>query len=155
MPVYLRNAQKKCKINSREFKKRLQAVLDALECQNKELSVLFTDDANIRSLNAQYRNIDKSTDVLSFPQHDGNGPEELPPLLGDVVVSAETAGRQAREHGLSFEEELTLLLIHGTLHLLGYDHEKSPAEEKRMTRETQRLFQIVHPGRKFSNYGHF
>ena len=69
-------------------------------------------------------------------------------LLGDVVVSVETAKRQAAEHQLSLEEELVLLLIHGLLHLLGYDHEISPAEAERMQKQTWKLFDIIFPGKK-------
>lgn len=155
MPVYVRNAQKKCKINSRALKKQIQAVLENLGCQDKELSVLFANDARIRRLNARYRNIDQPTDVLSFPQHDGRDGGFSSPLLGDVVVSVETASRQARRHNLSLEEELTLLLIHGVLHLLGYDHEKSPAQAQRMKRKTRELFQTIFPGKKTTGTGFF
>jgi len=143
MPVYVRNAQRKCKINTRGLKKQLLIILDTLGCLDKELSVLFAGDARIRKLNARYRNIDRPTDVLSFPQNGGNGPAS--PLLGDVVVSVETARRQAREHNLSLDQELVLLLIHGILHLLGYDHETSRAEAGRMQRKTRELFQTIFP----------
>ncbi|MFQ5671889.1 MAG: rRNA maturation RNase YbeY [Nitrospinales bacterium] len=143
MPVYVRNAQRKCKINTRGLKKQLLIILDTLGCRDRELSVLFAGDARIRKLNARYRDIDRPTDVLSFPQSDGN--ESASALLGDVVVSVETAQRQARDHNLSFDQELLLLLIHGTLHLLGYDHEKSRAEAGRMKRKTLELFQTIFP----------
>lgn len=120
-------------------------ILEKLGCSRKELSILFTGDSRIRKLNARYRDIDKATDVLSFPQSDGGKTDSL--LLGDVVISVETAWRQAKDHNLSFDEELVFLLIHGTLHLLGYDHEKSPAEAKRMQRKTSNLFKKIFPER--------
>lgn len=88
---------------------------------------MFTDDKFIRSLNSKYRGIDKPTDVLSFSLQEGivKSPEvESDKLLGDIIISAETAQRQADALNHSIEKELTVLLIHGLLHLTGYDHEK-------------------------------
>lgn len=151
MEILLKNQQRKFKIDLKKLKSRLEQVLENLDCQDKELSVLVVNDARMRKLNHQYRGIDRTTDVLSFPQDDGEDDEFDSPLLGDVVVSAETARNQAREHKLSFEEELILLLIHGILHLLGYDHERSAKEERQMRRKTRTLFQIVFPGKELSN----
>ena len=85
-----------------------------------ELTVVLTDDAEIRRLNRTYRGKDRATDVLSFSLGDGRGDTEL---IGDVVISVDTATRQARSYGASLEEELARLLVHGTLHLCGYDHQ--------------------------------
>ena len=106
-----------------------------------EVSLLITGDETVRALNAEYRGLDETTDVLSFsadhPGHwegEGEGPElqqdgskfvlppELPRPLGEIIVSWPQAQRQAREHGLSAEQELAHLVVHGALHLLGYDH---------------------------------
>lgn len=94
-----------------------------------ELSVTFTDDRRMRELNRVWRDIDRTTDVLSFPQ-DG-GPDFS--LLGDVVISLETASRQSRRYGNTVNEEIKKLLVHGILHLLGYDHKKK--KEKVIMRE--------------------
>lgn len=115
--------------------------MENLNLQKSEISILLATDAKIRKLNSQYRNIDKPTDVLSFPQ-DNDCLLNIH-LLGDVVISVETAERQAREHGLSFAEELTLLVIHGILHLTGLDHERSPKEAKQMRQKTNILFQEI------------
>lgn len=148
MTVLFRNEQRKHKVDARLLKSRVNTLLKYLDCQDSEVSILLVNDAKIRKLNFQYRKIDKPTDVLSFPQEDG-GPNELTfHLLGDVVVSAETAQRQAREHGLSFNEELVLLIIHGILHLLGLDHERSAKEARQMSQKTYILFERVFPGRK-------
>jgi len=97
-----------------------------------EVSILLLDDRAIAGLNAQYLKKAGPTDVISFPMHDGACPAIQPQLLGDIAISLETAERQAAERGVSFEEEMASLLIHGMLHLLGYDHETSPTDKKRM-----------------------
>ena len=94
--------------------------------------MVITDDAGIRELNQQWRGKDKATDVLSFSQVEGEGPGTAPELLGDVVISWETAKRQALEMGHTSEEEMKRLLVHGVLHLLGFDHEKGEEEARLM-----------------------
>jgi probable rRNA maturation factor len=99
-----------------------------------EVTVLFVDDSEIRALNRQHRGIDKPTDVLSFPQLEGEEIAAPPPeagealLLGDVVISLQRAVAQAEEYRHSFEREVGFLAAHGTLHLLGFDHETPEAE---------------------------
>ncbi len=95
---------------------------------NAEVSILITDDKEIRRLNSLYRGKDSPTDVLSFPMGDRVGGRLL---LGDVVISLDTAGRQARELGHTIEEEIQRLLVHGVIHLLGYDHELGGEEERK------------------------
>ena len=92
-------------------------------------------DQTIRELNRQYRHKNRPTDVLSFPLAD----ERCPTLLGDVVISIDTARRQARQRKRAFADELRALLIHGILHLLGYDHEVSDSEAVRMRRKEREL----------------
>ena len=113
-------------------------------CLDKELSVLFTDDEHMAALNRQYRDKEGPTDVLSFPMTEDLDGEIAPALfepvmLGDVVVSVETALRDAEELEQSFERTVDRLLIHGILHLLGYDHEKSQVDAMCMTKEEERL----------------
>ncbi|PIQ96983.1 MAG: rRNA maturation RNase YbeY [Nitrospinae bacterium CG11_big_fil_rev_8_21_14_0_20_56_8] len=147
MDIQLRNDQKYCPVGARELKKHLRSVLRELECGGSEISILLVDDAGIRELNRRFRKLNKPTDVLSFPQYEGAPPSPSTGPLGDIVVSIETADRQAREHGLSLIEEIVLLLIHGVLHLLGYDHERSKKEELEMKEKTRTLFDMVFPGR--------
>jgi len=90
--------------------------LKALGLRDGELSVVLTDDDTVRALNKRWRGIDAATDVLSFPE-DPRGP-----VLGDVVISVCTAGRQALEMGVSVHQELRVLLVHGICHLIGHDH---------------------------------
>ena len=102
-----------------------------------EFSITYTDNAGIRALNREYRNKDSATDVLSFPMFDPET-EEIealdgqPAVLGDIVISLERAAEQAELYGHSFEREVAFLCVHSVLHLLGYDHETSPLEERIM-----------------------
>jgi probable rRNA maturation factor len=105
-----------------------------LECvpAPAELSVLLADDVAVRELNRQYRHTDAATDVLSFSQAEGEEfaiPDGETPHLGDVVISVDTARRQAAEYGIPLQDELAHLVVHGVLHLLGYDHQDADGEE--------------------------
>ena len=102
-----------------------------------EISVTFVDNAGIREINNTYRDIDKETDVLSFPMTDEGEDFTLDPetgcyMLGDIVISLEKALAQADEYGHSFKREVAFLTVHSMLHLLGYDHERSEEEEREM-----------------------
>ncbi len=118
-------------------------LLGLLARDDDELTVLLCDDARIRKLNREYRGRDAATDVLSFPQLDGDagvvGAAGGQELLGDVVISVDAVERQARDGGWSQAEEAARLLLHGLLHLLGYDHERSRGEALRMQAEERRL----------------
>ncbi len=151
MEILLKNEQRKFEVDTGKLKTKIKKIFENLDCREKEISILVVNDARMRKLNSQYRDIDRTTDVLSFPQNEGEDCGPNPFLLGDVVISAETAKKQAREHRLSFEQELILLLIHGILHLLGYDHERSKKDEQRMRRKTRDLFQTVFPGKDPAN----
>ena len=94
-----------------------------------EVSLTFTDNEGIRALNRTYRNMDKPTDVLSFPLFEETGDVKQ---LGDVVLSLERCHEQAEEFGHSFERECAFLVVHSTLHLLGYDHETGEEDEREM-----------------------
>lgn len=115
-----------------------------------EVGVVFADDAYIRELNRDYRGIDAATDVLSFALDEGEepavqgGPEET--LLGDIVISLETAARQAEEFGHSLEREVAYLTVHGMLHLVGYDHEQEE-DKAAMRRQEEHVLAAVGIGR--------
>jgi probable rRNA maturation factor len=102
-----------------------------------ELSLLLTDDAHVRVLNRQWRGQDKPTNVLSFPSADDG--DEPGPLLGDVVVAHETTAREAAAEGKSFDDHLAHLLVHGLLHLFGFDHETDEEAEEMEALETEIL----------------
>lgn len=115
-------------VESKLLSKIAHRALEVLGLSKVELSIALVSDAQIKRLNKLYRNKDKPTDVLSFPIGEKvNGWL----ILGDIVISVDTARRQAQELGYSLEEELKRLLVHGLVHLLGYDHELEGEEEKK------------------------
>lgn len=128
-----------------EVVRRARAMLGALNRRTAELSLLLTDDERIRELNGIYRKQNRPTDVLAFSQLEGEEYVVTQNLLGDVVVSVPTARRQAEDRGCDLMTELTMLLAHGLLHLLGWDHD-TPSKEGRMRRETARLCRVANSG---------
>ena len=124
-----------------------KAILTTLEYEGAdtdcEVSVTFTDNEGIHAINKEYRNIDRPTDVLSFPQINYDEGEELMEgdMLGDIVLSLERAREQAEEFGHSFERECAFLCAHSTLHLLGYDHELSDEDDADMRRRQSEIME--------------
>ena len=113
-----------------------------------ELAVMLTDDAGIRTLNGNWRGIDKPTNVLSFPalQPSGpGGPDDAPRMLGDIAIAYETTRRQADDEQKPFDHHLSHLAVHGFLHLIGYDHEKDGDAEAMETLEQEILAQLGIP----------
>lgn len=112
-----------------------------------ELSLVLTDDASIREINAQWRNKDKPTNVLSFPAFDIAPGEKPGRMLGDIIIAHETVEREAREEQKSFDHHLQHMIVHGLLHLLGYDHEdEEEAEEMEgLEREILHTLAITDP----------
>jgi len=121
-----------------------ERVLERLGLSEAELSVLLTDDATIHPLNARWRGVDRATDVLSFSQLEGEVIGQ-PSILGDVVISLETATRQARALGHDTAREVRVLLVHGICHLLGHDHEEDEAAERMEALEQDLLAMFEHP----------
>jgi probable rRNA maturation factor len=113
-------------------------MLRELDLRRAELSILLCDDVTIHALNRDYRGKDKPTDVLAFAMREGFAGETSGDVLGDVVISIPTAVRQANERGHSPQAEVFMLLAHGLLHLLGWDH-RTEKEDRRMRREVSRL----------------
>ena len=146
MSVLLRNDHPDINIDCTDLENMIGKIMRHLGCQNTEVSILLTKDKDIRLLNKEFRSIDQPTDVLSFPQNQDEDPS-IPgeKVLGDIAVSVDTAKIQANKHGLILKEEIVLLLIHGILHLLGYDHEVSEQEEKKMRSKTRELFKLAFP----------
>ena len=115
-----------------------QKILSALACPDGQLSILIVDDAGIQEINRDYLGKDRPTNVISFAMQEGEGRGVQPDLLGDVVISAETAARDACEARAPFESELYFLLLHGILHLLGYDHERGTVSDARRMEDKER-----------------
>ena len=105
---------------------------------NSELCISFIGDRKMRELNRSYRNIDRTTDVLSFPQ--GEGPDYT--LLGDIIISLDTAGRHSASYGNTLHEEVKKLIVHGILHLLGHDHKKKKETEIMRKKEAELLYGV-------------
>ena len=124
------------------MRQMMEKVLKDLGCNNRELSILITGDEQIHELNRDYRGKDKPTNVLSFPMDSGVDGIETD-MLGDIVISVDTAEREASEMGITYHERIYELLVHGLLHLLGYDHEISDKEEKRMQKEEKRILSLL------------
>jgi probable rRNA maturation factor len=148
MEILFRNAQRKYKINRPKLISYIESIMTELNQADCEISIMLVNDAKIKKLNCDYRDRNVATDVLAFPQDEDAVNDNGGPLLGDVVVSVETSRRQAKEHCLSGDEEIILLIIHGTLHLLGYDHERSAKDKRKMQNLTQKIFSKLFPGRQ-------
>ena len=118
------------KVSVRKIQGAARSILKYLHRAQSELSLVLVDNRQIRELNLRYRNKNEPTDVLSFSP--GEGLPETVRLLGDVIISLEQAEKQAAKRRKTLEDEVESLLIHGILHLLGYDHERSQAEAKTM-----------------------
>jgi probable rRNA maturation factor len=123
----------------------VRVVSRALQLRHTELSIVLTKDSKIRKLNATYRRLDAPTDVLAFSMREGEGGHLHDQLLGDVVVSVETARSQAAREGRDVLSEVTMLIVHGLLHLLGWDHD-TRANNARMRAETDRLCRLAAGG---------
>lgn len=147
MKVQIENRQTKFKIDRKTIRSTVSKIFRLLESLDKEISICFTDDENIRELNKQYLNRNKPTNVLSFSLQEGEYGNINPRMLGDVIISVETAQRDAASGNLTIEQELDFLLIHGILHLTGYNHENTTEKEiKRMERKEKEIFNKIHCG---------
>ena len=129
------NRQRRVKVDAEAWTDFAAQALEAIGNGGSAATIAFVSDKSIRKLNQQFRGVDKSTDVLSFPADEPNN-------LGDVAVSVETAARQAKENGLTFDNELAQLILHGLLHLSGYDHETDNGEMNRLELRLRRKLKI-------------
>jgi len=134
MPVAFRTSVRSARIDSRRLCRTAQRLLTAAGHSKSVLSISLVGDTAMRALNRKYRGKDRPTDVLSFPLGDE--------ILGDVVISVDSARRQAASYGASLIREIERLLIHGILHLLGHDHHRHD-ERVRMEREERRLARAI------------
>lgn len=143
MGILIDNRQTGRTINQEKIKKTARAILNDLDCPDGELSILFVDDPGIQELNREYRHKDAPTNVLSFPMREGDFPEVSPELLGDVVISADTAAAEAEKAGICLDRHLAWLLTHGILHLFGFDHETSQQAADEMETRTAQMMQKI------------
>jgi probable rRNA maturation factor len=146
-PIEVLNRQRTVPIDRPRAAQLARAVLSAIGREAESLHIIFVKDRRMRELNRTYRGIDRPTDVLSFAYHETADPEELlvePGYLGDLVISVETAAKYAAEAGMEFSREIDQLVIHGTLHLAGYDHETDHGEMNRLERRLRQ--RLLPPG---------
>jgi len=122
MTIEVVNRQRSHKLPAAPWVERVAEMLNVIGKPESSVTVAFVSDRKIRELNQQFRRIDKATDVLSFPSDSGSGD------LGDIAISVETAARQAKVNGLTLDGEIAQLMLHGLLHLSGYDHETDKGE---------------------------
>lgn len=142
MKVRVNDRQRKAKLNLAWIKSLIDQALRFEGRPEAEVSVLLVDDEGIRELNRRYRGLDQPTDCLAFSQREGRDPEVNPNLLGDIVVSVETALVQSKTYKQSLKKEISLYLIHGLLHLLGYD-DTEPSDRKRMSKRQEELLEKI------------
>lgn len=148
MAIYLRVRLTRHLVRQVRLVELAQRVLSAIGEGDSELSLEIIGDRRMQRLNREYRKRDRTTDVLAFPTREVIMPKGLTcqtSLLGDVVISLPTAIRQARAVGRSIDDELAILLVHGVLHLCGYDHERNVREAERMARRERAVLRRIAP----------
>lgn len=144
MKIQIENQQKQIPINKRKIRAEVTKLLKLLDCAGMEISITFVDDKAMQHLNKQYLSKDRPTNVMSFPLQEGEFSGINPNMLGDVVISVDTARRDADSGNLSFDEEIIFLIIHGMLHLRGYNHENtSKTNALRMKKKEKELFRLL------------
>lgn len=139
MTINITNSQKIAKVDIRKIKQAASNALIKVGEQQAELSIDIVDDNRIRYLNQRYRHLDRATDVLAFSMIEGQALKGAEGMLGDIVISAETARRQARRYKKTIDEEVNLYIVHGILHLAGYNDNTARARRKMERMETEIL----------------
>jgi probable rRNA maturation factor len=143
MGILIDNRQNSHRISLVKIRKKARVILDALGSPEAELSILLVDDAAIAQLNREYLSRPGPTNVIAFAMREGEFADVSPQLLGDVVISVDTAEREGNELGLALEDRLDELLVHGILHLFGYDHEKNNAAARVMAEKSAALMELI------------
>jgi len=143
--VAVLDRQRGARVSHRRLARAAARALAAEGLAGAQVSLTLVGDRAIRALNRRWRGLDRATDVLAFSQREGEGGGLHPELLGDVVVSVETARRQARLAGHSLAAELELLVVHGVLHLAGHEHEGDAAAARRMRRRERAVLGSLRP----------
>ena len=143
MEVLIDNRQSRHKISLKKIKQTVQVILDALDCPDSEISILIVDDPQIEELNQQYLGRKGPTNVIAFAMREGEFADLSPHLLGDVVISMDTAAKEAQIAATSMERRFNELLVHGILHLLGYEHETSEKDARVMEDKSKELMNLI------------
>ena len=149
MTIWINNRQRTTVLSQEKLRKKAAKILSALELSDRELSLTLINDRAMAHLNRETFGRRGPTNVIAFPLDDAPSPNGPPALLGEVVISLATTRRQAQEFGWPWQELLDFFLIHGILHLLGYDHEE-PAAAARMDARAWDLMGLLYPGRSWA-----
>ncbi|MBC7793987.1 MAG: rRNA maturation RNase YbeY [Clostridia bacterium] len=144
MAIEIDNQARDRRVSARDLKRAASFICETVGYAKAELSIVLTDDEQIHALNKRWRGKDKPTDVLSFPQDRF----EVTRVLGDVVISLETAARQAPRFHNDFAAEVDRLLVHGILHLVGHDHVHGGPQARKMKAEEERVLRSLVKARK-------
>jgi probable rRNA maturation factor len=133
------------KIAKRNIRSVVAAAADMLEVKKASITIIVTDDAYMRKINREFRGHDEPTDVISFSNRENPFPaiDDTSEEIGDVYISLERADRQAAEYRVSLNDEIKRLIVHGFLHLVGYDHERSDEDEELMLRKEEELCRAI------------
>lgn len=141
MATAIFNNQSSFPIDMGRLEKSISLILEKLNCQNQDLNVILVDDQQIKKINKKYRNVNKATNVLSFSMQEGEFGSINPNLMGDIIISVNTAANDAEKGNLEFMDEIEFLVIHGILHLIGYNHENTSLfQARKMERLEKDLF---------------
>lgn len=143
MEIQIDNRQEKQPVQLENVRMKAAAILNALDCPEGELSIVFVDDDEIATLNQDYLQRSGPTNVIAFPMQEGDFSEVTPNLIGDVVISLDTCRRECDAAAMPFEERLDQLLVHGILHLFGYDHVTNAADAERMATKSDELVALL------------
>ena len=139
MKIWIRNRQKHIPLDLKKIRRAAKRILTELGLLDAELSLLLVNDLRIRALNRKHLRRDQPTNVLAFPMREGEFSTLHPHLLGDLVISVETAKRQSKRFGLNEMEMVVLLMVHGALHLVGYEHEGTKKGAREMALKQKEL----------------
>jgi len=134
--------QRRAKIDCTHWEKFARKAMQVVGKEREGITIAFVSNRRMRELNKRFRHLDKTTDVLSFPTEQDEFSDSTNPMLGELAISIEQAAEQALENGLKFEQEIAQLILHGLLHLCGYDHETDNGEMNRLELQLRRKLRI-------------
>ena len=143
MEIQVTDLQNEIATEPEKIETKARRILDALACPEGELSIALVNDEQMSELNRRYRRRQGPTNVLAFPMNEGEFSEISEGLLGDVVISVPTAWREASGAGISLDNMISRLLVHGILHLVGFDHEKGGDAARKMEEQTAELLTLL------------
>jgi probable rRNA maturation factor len=147
MEILIEDRQDRLRIDHDKVEKKAKSILNALGSPDGELSILIVSDQEIADLNKTYLDRSGPTNVMAFPMQEGPFGDITPRLLGDVVISLDTAAREAQQAGMTTESRFDQLLVHGILHLFGFDHDKTAGGAKAMRIKEEELLKLLYPSK--------